>query len=189
MARPSGERMTGTDRAAEEPVTTARVPLADVLVDEEVLAAVHEAVASGWWSMGPRVAEFEEAFAAFSGARHAIAVSSGTAALHLALLAAGCGPGDEVVLPSLNFVAAANMVLHTGARPVFCDIGGRLDLNLVDHLGNTFHHIFALENSSAKGHNVRNALPIACGLHNLGGQNGDRFGIIELEATRLTFAC
>jgi dTDP-4-amino-4,6-dideoxygalactose transaminase len=106
------------------------VPLADVLVDGELLAAVHQAVASGWWSMGPRVAEFEEAFAAFTGARHAIAVSSGTAALHLALLAAGCGPGDEVVLPSLNFVAAANMVLHTGARPVFCDIGGRLDLNL-----------------------------------------------------------
>jgi dTDP-4-amino-4,6-dideoxygalactose transaminase len=130
MARPSSEQMTDTDRAAEEPVTTARVPLADVLVDEEVLAAVREAVASGWWSMGPRVAEFEDAFAAFIGTRNAIAVSSGTAALHLALLAAGCGPGDEVVLPSLNFVAAANVVLHTGARPVFCDIGGRLDLNL-----------------------------------------------------------
>ncbi len=87
-------------------------------------------MASGWWSMGPRVAAFEDAFADFCGASHAIAVSSGTAALQLALLAAGCGPGDEVVLPSLNFVAAANVVTHTGATPVFCDIGGPHDLNL-----------------------------------------------------------
>jgi dTDP-4-amino-4,6-dideoxygalactose transaminase len=76
------------------------------------------------------VEEFEQAFAEFCGAGHAIAVSSGTAALQLALLAAGCGPGDEVVLPSLNFVAAANTVAHTGATPIFCDIGGPGDLNL-----------------------------------------------------------
>ena len=61
---------------------------------------------------------------------HNLAVANGTAALHLALLAVGCGPGDEVVLPSLNFVAAANIVLHTGAAPVFCDIRGERDLNL-----------------------------------------------------------
>jgi dTDP-4-amino-4,6-dideoxygalactose transaminase len=107
-----------------------RVPLSDVLVDEEVLSAVREVVSSGWWSMGPTVEEFEEAFAAHSGCRHAIAVSSGTAALHLTLLAAGCGPGDEVVVPSLNFVAAANAIAHTGARPIFCDIVGAADLNL-----------------------------------------------------------
>jgi len=106
------------------------VPLADVLVDDEVLKAVEAAVASGWWSMGPRVEEFEAAFAAFTGAPHALAVANGTAALHLALLALGCGAGDEVVLPSLNFVAAANVVAHTGARPVFCDIRSRDDLNL-----------------------------------------------------------
>jgi dTDP-4-amino-4,6-dideoxygalactose transaminase len=80
--------------------------------------------------MGPRVAEFEDAFAAHCGTRHAIAVSSGTAALHLTLLAVGCGPADEVVLPSLNFVAAANAIAHTGALPVFCDISGGTDLNL-----------------------------------------------------------
>ena len=106
------------------------VPLADVLVDDEIVEAAREAVGSGWWSMGPRVAEFEQAFAAYCGARHAFAVSSGTAALHLALLARECGPGDEVILPSLNFVAAANVVVHTGARPVFCDIRGTDDLNL-----------------------------------------------------------
>ena len=80
--------------------------------------------------MGPRVAEFEAAFAEFSGTSHALAVANGTAALHLALLAVGCGPGDEVILPSLNFVAAANAIAHAGATPVFCDISGADDLNL-----------------------------------------------------------
>src|SRR5207244_4440011 len=106
------------------------VPLSDLLVDEELRAAVEETVASGWWSMGPRVEAFEQEFAAFCGARHAIALSSGTAALQLAVLAVGCGPGDEVVLPSLTFVAAANTVAQSGATPVFCDIGGPGDLNL-----------------------------------------------------------
>lgn len=107
-----------------------RVPLADVQVDDEILQAVEVAVASGWWTMGQTVEEFEAQFAAFCGARHAVALSSGTAALHLALIAAGCGPGDEVIVPSLNFVAAANVIAHTGARPVFCDVLGELDLNL-----------------------------------------------------------
>jgi dTDP-4-amino-4,6-dideoxygalactose transaminase len=106
------------------------VPLADVLVDEELRASVDEVVDSGWWSMGPRVEEFETAFAEFCGTRHALAVANGTAALHLALLAVGCGPGDEVLLPSLNFVAAANAIGHVGATPVFCDISGPDDLNL-----------------------------------------------------------
>jgi dTDP-4-amino-4,6-dideoxygalactose transaminase len=106
------------------------VPLSDVFVDEHVLAAAGEAVASGWWSMGPRVEEFEKRFAAFVGAEHAFAVANGTAALHIALLGIGCGPGDEVVVPSLNFVAAANTIHHTGARPVFCDVTGSDDLNL-----------------------------------------------------------
>jgi dTDP-4-amino-4,6-dideoxygalactose transaminase len=106
------------------------VPLSDVVVDDALVAAVTETVASGWWSMGPRVQQLETAFAAASGASHALAVANGTAALHLALLAIGCGPGDEVVLPSLNFVAAANTVALTGARPVFCDIRGGDDLNL-----------------------------------------------------------
>jgi dTDP-4-amino-4,6-dideoxygalactose transaminase len=106
------------------------VPLADVLVDDELRATVDEVLDSGWWSMGPKVAEFEAAFAEFCGTGHALAVANGTAALHLALLAVGCGPGDEVILPSLNFVAAANAIAHTGATPVFCDISGIDDLNL-----------------------------------------------------------
>ena len=80
--------------------------------------------------MGPRVEAFEREFADFCGAAHAIAVANGTAALHLALLAVGCEPGDEVVVPSLNFVAAANAIVNTGAVPAFCDIVGPEELNL-----------------------------------------------------------
>jgi dTDP-4-amino-4,6-dideoxygalactose transaminase len=107
-----------------------RVPLSDIFVDDELAAAVLETLRSGWWSMGPRVDEFERAFAGFCGAPHALAVANGTAALHLALLAVGCGAGDEVIVPSLNFVAAANAIVHTGAEPVFCDIVGPDELNL-----------------------------------------------------------
>jgi dTDP-4-amino-4,6-dideoxygalactose transaminase len=107
-----------------------RVPLSDITVDDELLDAVVETVRSGWWSMGPRVEEFEREFAVFCRAPHAVAVANGTAALHLGLLAVGCGPGDEVIVPSLNFVAAANTIVHTGATPVFCDIVGPDDLNL-----------------------------------------------------------
>jgi dTDP-4-amino-4,6-dideoxygalactose transaminase len=106
------------------------VPLSDVLVPEEMVAAAHETLTSGWWSMGPKVDEFERDFADFCNVAHARAVANGTAALHIALLAVGCGPGDEVILPSVNFVAAANTIAHTGATPVFCDISGAHDLNL-----------------------------------------------------------
>jgi dTDP-4-amino-4,6-dideoxygalactose transaminase len=116
------------DAAMNEP--RLRVPLSDIAVDDELLDAVLETVRSGWWSMGPRVEEFEREFAEFCSAPHAVAVANGTAALHLGLLAVGCGPGDEVIVPSLNFVAAANAIVHTGAEPVFCDIVGPDELNL-----------------------------------------------------------
>jgi len=106
------------------------VPLSDIAVDDELVAAAGRALASGWWSTGPRVADFEAAFARFVGVEHAVAVSSGTAALHLAAAACGCGPGDEVVMPSLNFVAAASVIRHLGAAPVFCDVLGADDPNL-----------------------------------------------------------
>lgn len=109
---------------------TLRVSLSDVAVDAELLAAAHDAVASGWWSMGPRVAAFEREFAELCGVEHAFVVANGTAAIHIALLATGIGPGDEVIVPSLTFVAAANMVAAVGATPVFCDIVGDHDLNL-----------------------------------------------------------
>lgn len=106
------------------------VPLSDVVGDTELVTAAAEAVRSGWWSAGPEVAELEERFAETTGAGHAIALSNGTAALHVALLAVGAGPGKEVITPSLTFVAAANAARHTGATPVLCDILGPHDLNL-----------------------------------------------------------
>jgi dTDP-4-amino-4,6-dideoxygalactose transaminase len=100
------------------------VPLADVRVAEDDIAAVADTYRSGWLSQGPRTAELEEAFAAYTGARFALGVANGTAALHLIALAAGLGPGDEVVVPSMTFVATVNAVAYTGATPVFADIAG-----------------------------------------------------------------
>jgi perosamine synthetase len=91
------------------------------LGDEEAQAAA-ETVASGWVAQGPRVAEFERTFADRVGAAEGIAVSSCTTALHLALVVIGIGPGDEVVVPSLSFIATANAVRYTGATPVFADV-------------------------------------------------------------------
>jgi dTDP-4-amino-4,6-dideoxygalactose transaminase len=109
---------------------TWQVPLSDLEVDDEIVGAVAEAVRSGWWSMGPRVEAFEKAFGEYVGSRHALAVANGTLALQMALLAAGCKSGDDIVLPSLNFVAAANAVIHSGGRPIFCDISGNGSLNM-----------------------------------------------------------
>lgn len=104
-----------------------QVPLADVVVDDGDLAAVIDTYRSGWLSMGPRIEQFEREFAQYTGASHAVAVSSGTAALHLMCLAEGFGPGDEVIVPSMTFVASANAIRYTGATPVFADIAGPLE--------------------------------------------------------------
>jgi perosamine synthetase len=98
------------------------IPVMRPWLGEEEAAAAAEAVASGWVAQGPRVAAFEEAFAAATGTGHAVAVSSCTTALHLALIAAGIGAGDEVIVPSLSFIATANAVRYAGARPVFADV-------------------------------------------------------------------
>ena len=98
------------------------IPVMRPWLGEEEAAAAAAAVSSGWVAQGPRVAEFEAAFAAAIGVGHAVAVSSCTAALHLALVAAGIGPGDEVVVPSLSFIATANAARYVGAVPVFADV-------------------------------------------------------------------
>src|SRR5512133_1881851 len=100
------------------------VPLADVVVSEEDIATVADVYRSGWLSMGPQTEALEEEFAAYAGARHALAVANGTAALHLVCAAAGLGPGDEVVVPSMTFVATVNAIAYTGATPVFADVAG-----------------------------------------------------------------
>lgn len=99
-----------------------RVPLADIDFGEAEEEAVREVIRSRWLSMGEVTKGFEQDFAAFIGAKHTVAVTNATAALHLACLAAGIGPGDEVIVPSLTFVATANAVRYTGAMPVFADI-------------------------------------------------------------------
>jgi len=99
------------------------IPIARPRMGEDEKSRVWEAMASGSLAQGPRVHEFEERFAAFIGAQHAVATSSGTTALHLALLGRDIGPGDEVITVPFTFIASANSILYTGARPVFVDIG------------------------------------------------------------------
>ena len=103
------------------------IPVFDLRVTPEDLRAVANTLRSGWLTMGPRTIEFEERFAASIGSRYAVAVSSCTAALHLAYLAAGIGPGDEVIVPSYTMAATAAAVLYTGGTPVFADIVGLAD--------------------------------------------------------------
>jgi dTDP-4-amino-4,6-dideoxygalactose transaminase len=98
------------------------VPLADVVVPEDDIAAVADVYRSGWLSMGPETEALEREFAAYTGTTHALAVTNGTAALHLICVGAGLGPGDEVVVPSMTFVATVNAIAYTGATPVFADV-------------------------------------------------------------------
>jgi dTDP-4-amino-4,6-dideoxygalactose transaminase len=109
---------------------TWQVPLTDLKLSDEDVAAVLDCLRGGWLTMGPRTQAFEDALKCFVGSDHAVAVSSGTAALHLALLALGIGPGDEVVLPAFTFVADAAAVRAVGAEPVLCDIVGPGDFTL-----------------------------------------------------------
>jgi dTDP-4-amino-4,6-dideoxygalactose transaminase len=106
------------------------IPLSDIDFGLEEQKAVSQVLQTRWLTMGAVTQQFEQAFAAYLGARHAIAVTNATAALHLACVVAGLGPGDEVILPSLTFVATANAVRYTGAIPVFADIAGEHDLDI-----------------------------------------------------------
>jgi dTDP-4-amino-4,6-dideoxygalactose transaminase len=110
---------------APEPVPVFDVQLADAEVE-----AVAETLRSGWLTMGPRTQQFEREFAEHLGVPHAIAVSSCTAALHLAYLAAGVGPGDEVIVPGITFVATAAAARYCGATPVLAEVLGQHDLGL-----------------------------------------------------------
>lgn len=98
------------------------IPIARPIIGPEEQTAVISVLRSGQLSQGKRVQEFEEAFANWCGRRHAVAVSSGTAALHIALLAHGFGPGDEIITTPFSFIASANCILYVGAKPRFADI-------------------------------------------------------------------
>jgi dTDP-4-amino-4,6-dideoxygalactose transaminase len=107
-----------------------RVPLSDLDFDSAEREAAINVIESKWLTMGGVTQKFEAAFAKMVGARHAIAVSSATAGLHLAVRAIGGGPGDEIILPSLTFVATSNAVIYQGAQPVFCDIVAEQDFSI-----------------------------------------------------------
>ena len=111
------------------------IPYGRQWIDAEDIQAVTDVLQSDYLTQGSKVTEFEEAFAAYVGSRYAVAVNSGTAALHLACLAAELGPGDEVLTTPITFAATANCVLYVGARPTFLDIDAKtfnLDVNILE---------------------------------------------------------
>jgi dTDP-4-amino-4,6-dideoxygalactose transaminase len=107
-----------------------RVPLTDIAMPDEDVQAVADCLRSGWLTLGPRTQAFEGALASHVGTPHAIAISSGTAALHLACRAAGLGHGDEVIVPAFTFIASASAARYVGATPVLCDVRGPHDFNI-----------------------------------------------------------
>ena len=111
------------------PPRSTRLGFQPPAIGEEEIAAVTETLRSGWLTTGPRAALLEERMAAYLDAEHVLAVASGTAALHLALLAVGVGPGDEVITSPITWPATANVIEHCGAIPVFCDVRDT-DLNI-----------------------------------------------------------
>lgn len=115
--RPSPRKPWGSDSVPQE-----MLPYGRQSIDESDIAAVVEVLRSDWLTTGPTVPRFEEEVAHFTRARYAVAVSSGTAALHAAMYAAGIGPGDEVIVPPITFVATANSVVFQGGTPVFADV-------------------------------------------------------------------
>src|SRR5438309_171955 len=104
------------------PVRKTLLPYGRQSIDESDIQAVVDTLRSDWLTTGPRIAEFEEAFAAWIGAKYAVSFSSGTAALHAAAFAAGLKSGDEAITSPLTFAATANCVLYQGAHPVFADV-------------------------------------------------------------------
>ncbi len=99
-----------------------KIPIALPSVGEEEWMALKEPMLSGWITQGPKVSAFEKEFSNFHNVNHSLAVTSCTTGLHLALAAMAIGPGDEVIVPAFTWVATANVVLHCGATPVFCDV-------------------------------------------------------------------
>jgi dTDP-4-amino-4,6-dideoxygalactose transaminase len=98
------------------------IPIAKPYLTTDEAQAAYDTILSGWITQGPRVAEFEEKFAAYTGARYAVALSNCTTALHLSMILAGVGAGDEVICPSMSYVATANCIKYVGATPVFAEV-------------------------------------------------------------------
>ncbi len=142
-------------------MTNWKVPLADIDLGTEEIEAVADVLRSRWLSMGPVTAEFERRFAEFVGVKYAFAVANCTAALHLAHMALGAGPGDKIICPSLTFVATANAIRYTGATPVFADITS------IDDLNNAPDDIEARIDESTKGICVLHYGGYACNMESI----------------------
>src|SRR3954469_7233853 len=111
--------------AGGEPVRAERLPFHRPCIEEDEIAEVVDTLRSGWLTTGPRCKRFEREFADYIGVEHAVALNSGTAALHLALDAIGLRAGDEVIIPAYTFTATAEVVLYFGATPVMVDVDAR----------------------------------------------------------------
>ena len=111
------------------------IPIAKPYLTQDDAKAAYDTVLSGWVTQGPKVQEFEETFARYTGAKYAVAVSSCTAALHLAMIVAGIVEGDEIICPSMSYIATANSIKHAGAIPVFAEVNSdyNLDISDVEH--------------------------------------------------------
>lgn len=108
-----------------------KIPIAKPYLTEDEAQNAYDTILSGWVTQGPRVEEFEEKFAAHVGSKYAVAVSSCTTALHLSFIVSGIGPGDEVICPSMSFIATANAIKHAGAIPVFGEVNSEYNLDAV----------------------------------------------------------
>jgi perosamine synthetase len=114
------------------------IPIAKPYLTKEEAQAAYDTILTGWITQGPRVKEFEDKFAAYTGAKYAVAVSNCTTALHLSMIVAGIGPGDEVICPSMSYIATANVIKYVGATPVFAEVNSdyNLDIESVEKLIN-----------------------------------------------------
>ena len=108
------------------------IPIAKPYITEEEAQAAYDTILTGWITQGPKVAEFEEKFVNYTGAKHAVAVSNCTTALHLSMIVAGVKAGDEVICPSMSYIATANCIKYVGATPVFAEVGEDYNIDIED---------------------------------------------------------
>ena len=108
------------------------IPIAKPYLTEEEAQAAYDTILTNWITQGPKVAEFEEKFVEYTGAKYAVAVSNCTTALHLSMIVAGVGIGDEVICPSMSYIATANSIKYVGATPVFAEVGEDYNIDLED---------------------------------------------------------
>ena len=108
------------------------IPIAKPYLTEEEAQAAYDTILTNWITQGPKVAEFEQKFAQYTGANHAVAVSNCTTALHLSMIVAGVTNGDEVICPSMSYIATANCIKYVGATPVFAEVGEDYNIDIAD---------------------------------------------------------